>query len=169
MTTDDGHGVAVAEVEDGPGKALRKYERGIPFREALAATVLRFLPGALVTMAGGVVLMGGSLLRPDVLAIIAGGAGLLSLGFGAGLEIVRRWLYPDAGIMGRRSVVAGLVSPLGAFVAGVLAGPMVATSVLGLLFLPALVIAVVMFFAWLEPTPEEKRGSEFEGSLTGDR
>lgn len=166
MTTDEGNGVAVDDVGGGPGKALRKYERGIPFREALAATVFRFLPGALVTMVGGIMLMGGSLLRPDVLAIIAGGAGLLSLGFGTGLEVVRRWLYPDADIVGRRSVVAGLVSPLGAFIAGVLAGPMVATNVLGLLFLPSLVIAVVMFFAWLEPTPEEKRGSEFEGSLT---
>jgi hypothetical protein len=146
---------------------LIKYERGLPFRNVLRATLLRFLPGATATLAGGLVLMGGSLFSLESLAVIAGGAGLLSLGFGAALEILRRWLYPDVELDGRRSFVAGLVSPFGAFIMGVLAGPVIAANVFGFLFLPALIIGIVMFCAWLSPTPEEMRGSEYEGSLDG--
>ena len=60
------------------------------------------------------------------------------------------------------SSVAGLVFPLWASIAGVLAGPVLATNVIGFLFVSALLIAGVTFLAWLGPTPEELRSPAYD-------
>lgn len=159
----------MATVEHGVGSELVPYERGLSLRTTVKATLGRFLPGATLSLAAGVGLMGATPFSVGWLewaVVLGGAAGILTLGFGVGLEMLRRRLYPDAKVDGRRSFVAGLVAPLGAFIANVIGGPIVAgLDVLGFLFLPALVIAVVMFFAWLTPTPEETRGAEYEGPL----
>ena len=158
-------GTGLQGADEGSGTALIKYERGLPFPKVLKATLVRFLPGSVVTLIAGLLVLGGNLTSMDLLGVVAGSAAFLSLGYGVGLEALRRWLYPDADVDGRRSFVAGLVAPLGAFIAGVLAGPMSTVGVLGFLFLPAFIIALLMFFAWLTPTPEEMRGPEYEDSL----
>ena len=70
---------------------------------------------------------------------------------------MRRWLYPDAKMTGYRSFVAGLFAPSVWFIWGGLGlrvSEVVAWSMFPLL---GLVLAVVMFVAWLTPTPEEMR------------
>ena len=141
------------------------YVRGVPLASTLRAVLTRFLPGAATSVVAGVTLTMGRL--PEItfesVVVMGAAAGIMSLGYLAGLELLRRHLYPDAAVEGRRSFVAGLLAPFGAFITGVLGSPVLATTVVGFLFLPALVIAVVMFFAWLTPTPEEMRARGTKG------
>jgi hypothetical protein len=86
----------------------------------------------------------------------------LALGYGIGLEGLRRWLFPDAGVDGRRSLVAGIVSPLALFtwvtvVAESLGGLTLPVGV-GVLLLVGFLMAVVMFFPWL--TSDEAGASD---------
>ena len=77
--------------------------------------------------------------------------------------MIRRWLYPDAQIDGRRSFIAGIMSPAAVFIVGVFAGPLFSgLQLLAMLFSVALVSAVLMFFAWLSPTPDDMRSPEYE-------
>ena len=82
-------------------------------------------------------------------------AGALTLGFGAGLVALRRWLYPDAKVNGRRSFIVGVIAPVVVFIIGAMLGTGYRMALwLGALFLASLSLAVLMFFAWLTPTPE---------------
>ena len=153
--------------EDGDSTSVQlvPYERGLPLSTALRGTFGRFLPGTVLSLAAVFTFLGGG--GPGVwpeAIVLVGGTGLaLSLGFGAGLEALRRWLYPDARVDGRRSFVAGLMAPLLFFILGIVSSPISGQfQILGLLFLAAMVMALLMFFAWLTPTPEEMRGPEFE-------
>jgi hypothetical protein len=67
---------------------------------------------------------------------------------GLGLEAIRRWLRRDAGIDGRRSFLAGLMSP-GVLFRIDIGGVGRALTRVGLLALVGMAIAVVLFFRWL--------------------
>ena len=146
------------EPRDAESHDLLPYERGLPFRDVLKGSLTRFLPGCVVGLAG--ILAWG---QPDILANLPGYLALVAVatvGFGIGLEGLRRWLFPDAKIDGGRSFVAGLMvgpiwfSVIVASMIPALQGPQAWA------FFPliGLILAVLMFFAWLTPTPEEKRG-----------
>lgn len=159
-------GTSTNEIAEAAGRATRAvvpYERGLPLSSTVRATLTRFLPGAATSVVAGITLASGRF--PDITAesvlVVGAVVGMLSLGYLVGLEALRRWLYPDAAVEGRRSFMAGLMAPIAAFITGVLADPAIGTNVMGFLFLPALVIAVVMFFAWLTPTPESMRAAEY--------
>ena len=99
----------------------------------------------------------------EALFMLVSGIGTLAVGFGGGLEVIRRWLFPDAQIDGRRSFVAGIMAPAAVFIAGVFLGPFSSgLALLGMLFSVAMVSAVLMFFAWLTPAPEDMRDPEYE-------
>ena len=145
------------------GKELVPYKQGVSLGTVIRASLGRFLPGSILGLGSVFALLG---LGPGewlgAAAIFGAGVGALTLGFGLGLEALRRWLYPDAKVEGRRSFVAGLMAPVAAFVTAALAGSgggYVAFA--GLLFMVALITAVLMFFAWLTPTPEDMRGAEY--------
>jgi hypothetical protein len=70
-------------------------------------------------------------------------------GYIAGLELLRRWLRGDAGVEGRRSLIAGAVAPLAFFAVAIAVG---GTGPFGLLlwgFLSGFATAVSLFFPWL--------------------
>ena len=99
----------------------------------------------------------------ETIGVVVGLAGALTAGFGLGLLGLRRWLYPDAKLDGSRSFVAGLMSPLGLFIAATMtARGWNAVELSFVLVLVGVVMAVGMFFAWLAPTPEEMRADGFE-------
>ena len=79
---------------------------------------------------------------------------VVAVGFGLGLEGLRRWLFPDARASGRCSVIAGLLAPGAAFIVTVLWPSLGTLGGIGALALAGVVIAVVMFFAWLTPRDE---------------
>lgn len=145
-------------------EAMAVYLPGIPLSENLKGALGRFLPGALVGV--GAVLSftngvpGSGEVAEALLMVLAGAAGMTA-GFAAGLEGLRRWLYPDAKIAGRKSFIAGLMAPVAVFVVGILFSPAGLPMLLTLLFLVPLVLALLMFFAWLTPTPEALRDEEY--------
>lgn len=152
-----------------PGAArgtLTRYRPGLSFLEAKQAALSRFLPGATVSLLATIGAMGGvpslgEWIEAGIYVLV--GATTLTLGFGAGLELLRRRLYPDARISGRRSVIAGLLAPPAIFATlGVFLGSGVGMiEMLGLFLAVPALLAVLMFFAWLTPTPEEKLDPEF--------
>ena len=73
----------------------------------------------------------------------------------------RRWLYPGAGVTGRRSVIAGVLSPLALFITAVMGAGLNSVQIVAVLFLVGVLLALGMFFAWLSPTPEEMLGSRY--------
>jgi len=146
---------------------LVPYHRGIPASQILKGTLSRFLPGSVVGTTGLSLVLdlsarGGFL---ETVAVIAGLAGGMAVGFGIGLFGMRRWLFPDARPDRNRSFLAGLLAPLATF-AGLALGldfallPVISVST-------SLVIAVVLFFAWLSPTPESIREPGFVDESPG--
>ena len=138
------------------------YERGLSIREVLRGTLSRFLPASVLSM--GAVGAAAGMAGPglDWLVGVLGFAGALTGGFGLGMVALKRWLYPDADVAGRRSVVAGLLSPLAVFISVVLgSGLSHPAQVPVVLALIGGVMAVSMFFAWLSPTPEVMRGPQY--------
>ena len=146
---------------------LVPYKRGISLSKVAKGTLARFLPGSVIGMGalsiiippGGV----GGLRLLEFLLLHQ--VGPLAIGFGLGLVGLHRWLFPDSEVTGRRGVIAGLLSPVAMLGAGVL------TQLLGIVplpqpalvsFLVGIVMALVMFFPWLSPTPEERRADHYE-------
>ena len=130
------------------------YERGVTGDEVARATFARFYPASLV---GAAVLLPfffwGLPWESRAWEMLFSFTLPAALGFYLGLMGLRRWLYPDADVRGRRSVVAGFVSPVAAYFANAVLrtySPMVSIAV-------GVVVAVLMFFAWLAPTPAEMR------------
>ena len=137
--------------------AVAPYERGLPASDVLKGSLTRFLPGSIVGMTGLLAVVGWPVNLVGLIPEYAALLGALTLGFGAGLEAMRRWLYPDAKLSGSRSFIAGLVAPSVWFIWGGLGlgvSEVVAWSMFPLL---GLILAFTIFFAWLTPTPEEKR------------
>jgi hypothetical protein len=127
--------------------------RGIQREEAVRATLTRFLPSSILSLGIGFLLLevpvGAETLEFIVGTLLLSGA--TTIGYGLGLEGLRRWLYENANVAGRRSVVAGLLSPLAVFIGAVLFQGL-GTIGGGLLFLlVGIVMALVMFFPWLTP------------------
>ena len=85
----------------------------------------------------------------------------MTLGFGVGLTGLRRWLYPDAKVEGRRSLIAGLLSPFVVFMAAGFSGGLTIVPFVAVLVLVGVIMALAMFFAWLSPTPDEMLGPEY--------
>ena len=146
---------------------LMPYERGLSLSKVLKGTVARFLPGSVIGMGAlSALIPPGGLSGIRLLELVLlQQVGPLAIGFGLGLLGLHRWLYPDSEIQGRRSLVAGLLSPVAMLGAGVF------TAVLGLdplpppglvSFLVGIVMALAMYFPWLSPTPEEKRPDRYE-------
>lgn len=162
-SVDDGTPVSQAEsVTSG----LVAYRPGLSFREAKEAALTRFLPGAGASLLATLWFMGGVQGVEQWIEAglyLAAGTATLTVGFAAGLELLRRHLYPDARVSGRRSVIAGLLAPPAIFATlGVFLDSGVSViELLGLFVAVPAILAVLMFFAWLTPTPEELLESEF--------
>lgn len=142
---------------------LLKRARGVPRGSVLRATLGRFLPAGLFTMGSIAAYFG--LQDPSAALRIAAMLGfetvMFSVGYGLGLEGIRRWLYPDAHVTGRRSIVAGLFTPLYAGAVSVVVQGLNLVEVGLWSGTVGIVMAVVMFFAWLTPTP----GVDYEAYL----
>ncbi len=132
------------------------YERGLSLREVAKGALMRFLPASFVSMAGLAATMKLSV-GSGLLAVTGslGFAAAMTVGFGAGLLVMRPWLYPDSDVSGRRSVVAGLLSPLALFISLVFSSGLSPIAAFGALFLVGFLLALGLFFAWLTPTPGE--------------
>jgi hypothetical protein len=143
-------------------KELVPYERGLSLREVVKGTLARFFPGSVIGM--GVL---SAIIPPAGLGglrllelLLVHELGPLVLGFGLGLLGLFRWLYPDSEVTGRRSFIAGLLTPIAMLGAGVLSsGFQVQLALVS--FLVGIVMAVAMYFPWLSPTPEEKRSDRY--------
>ncbi len=147
----------------GREQGLVPYRRGVSLREIVKGAFARFLPGSLVSLGGLTLLFDISTRGGGALATVGavlGFAGALTLGFGSGLLVLRRWLYPDSRLSGQRSLLAGLFAPFALFVAAAAGVGLAQLPVL--LFVIGLITALGIFFAWLSPTPEGMRGAEFE-------
>lgn len=87
-------------------------DRGVSLRETVGGTLTRFLPGSLIVI---LPFMLEPFLNPGAwgpLTWAGATTGSLTIGFALGLEAPRRWLYPDAAVDGRRSLIAGVLAPL---------------------------------------------------------
>ena len=80
------------------------YERGLSIKEVLRGALSRFLPASVLSMGavGAAVVMPGPGQWLGWLVAVLGFAGALTGGFGLGLVALKRWLYPDADVAGRR-------------------------------------------------------------------
>ena len=89
------------------------YERGTPFIKVVTGVVGRFFPASVARFLG-VLLAFDAFPAGQVLAylIVVPYAGMFAAGFGIGLVGLSRFLFPDARVDGRRSVLAGLLAPL---------------------------------------------------------
>lgn len=90
-------------------------------------------------------------------------SGVVTLGYWLGLEGLRRRLYPDAALDGRRSVVAGLLAGAGVFSVWI---AMIESNWVGFpLIVPGtgFVLALAMFLPWLSPTPGMTEAGEEDG------
>ena len=154
------------QIQDERSAEAVRYERGVSLREVAKSTLLRFLPGSLLSM-GGLAAAMNLEASFDILAAagsVLGFAGLMTLGFGTGLIALRRWLFPDAEITGRRSFLAGALLPLALFIVAVLSSGLNSVQVAVVLVLVGVLMALGMFFAWLSPTPEEMLGAAYRPS-----
>ncbi len=145
---------------------LVPYGRGISLREVVKGTLGRFLPGSVIGMGVlAAIIPPAGLDLPRLLELLLfHEVGPLVTGFGLGLLGLHRWLYPDSEVTGRRSIVAGFLTPIAMLGAGVL------TGLLGMVpqpqpaavsFLVGIAMALAMYFPWLSPTPEEKRSDRY--------
>jgi hypothetical protein len=145
------------DLEETGSRDLVPYERGLPPSDVLKGSLARFLPGSVLGLAG---LLGAFGWPGDLWANLPGYLGLVGIatvGFGLGLEAMRRWLYPDANVDGGRSFVAGLMTGAIWFSLLTLLPALQGPQAWLVFPLIGTVLAVLMFFAWLTPTPEEMR------------
>ncbi len=136
----------------GPDSEIIPRKRGLPLKETLRGALSRFLPSSILSLSAVTAIIGSIFPLGEFLLGVLIVSGMLTLGFGAGLEGLRRWLYPDAGVDGRRSIVAGLMAPLALFIPLLFQG---VSEFLGMsvLFIVGVAMAVGMFFPWLTATP----------------
>jgi hypothetical protein len=113
-------------------------------------TLSRFLPASVISLGVVELFVGASYLTstPEVLSHLVLFPGGMAMGFGLGLEAIRRWLRRVAGIDGRRSFLAGLMSPAVLFIVDIVGVARSLTTV-GLLALIGMAIAILLFFPWL--------------------
>jgi hypothetical protein len=131
------------------------YVRGVPATVVARGLTTRFIPASVGIM--GVFALFPILDDPSrtgiVLSLMTAETAGIIIGYGAALSVMRRWLYPDAGIDGRRSVVAGLFSPVALGIVSVfMQGPRRGFIALACVLAGA-AMASVMYFPWLRPTP----------------
>ena len=109
--------------ETGP-ESLKPYEPGIKNSEIVIATLARFLPASIVSTLGTILVTTGFSLPSEVVFLPLMAAPVF-VGFGVGLGILRKYLYPDADVCGRRSVIAGILAPIAAISVFVALEPLV--------------------------------------------
>jgi hypothetical protein len=130
------------------------YQRGVAGDEVALATLTRFFPASLV---GTAVLLpfyfSATSWEREAAWLLGSFTAPAAVGFYLALVGMRRWIYPDADVRGRRSAVAGFVAPIAAFCANAV----LRTHPLTLSIAVGVVVAVLLFFAWLAPTPAEMR------------
>lgn len=148
--------VDMSELQLAAASEVVPYERGVERSSVLRAVLTRFIPASAMTVGAAFWLLG-TPANVGFLTALAGVVAPLAVGFGIGLEGLRRWLYPDAEVDGRRSVIAGVLSPVALFIFMTLGITLSMAESVGLGALVGVLIAVIMFFAWLTPTPEEMR------------
>jgi hypothetical protein len=155
------------EATDNGATGLVPYKPGISLRDVVKGTLTRFLPGSVIGMGvlTAIIPPGGiSGLRLFELLVLHE-VGPLMIGFGLGLLGLHGWLYPDSEVTGRKSFVAGILTPIAMLGAGVLIGllgfmPRFQPGLVS--FIVGIVMALAMFFPWLSPTPEERRPDRYE-------
>jgi hypothetical protein len=138
-------------------RELRPDER-IPFAATLKGALGRFLPAG-VLLAFAVMAASQELGLSALVATLFFEVPLTS-GYIAGIELLRRRLRGDAGIDGRKSVIAGAVAPLVLF--AVVVG-LEGARPLGFLlwtFLSGFVTAVLLFFPWLRTASSDEAEPE---------
>lgn len=145
----------MSDLEKWSEEAPVPYEPGIERDELKSAVLSRFLPASLVSVLGVFAFLVGFPLSEFIFVPVM--LAPLVAGFSAGLELLRGRLYPDADLKGRRTVLAGLLAPLTAFVAMAITPSIDMLPAMGVFGLIGVLMAFVMFFAWLTPTPEELR------------
>lgn len=138
-----------------PGPELAPYTRGVPAEVVARGLVGRFIPASVGIMSAFALIP--ILAEPRragiVLSIMAMQTASIIVGYGATLAVLRRWLYPDAGIDGRRSVVAGLFSPLALGIVSVFTQGAQRPLQMSASLVAGAAMAVVLYFPWLRPTP----------------
>jgi hypothetical protein len=164
----DVEGIEVYLTEGTPTE-LVPYERGVSLREVGKGTLARYLPGSVLGM-GVLHLVDLPLVVPSFPAMVelllVYELGPLVIGFGLGLLVLRRWLYPDSEVAGKKSFLAGFLSPVTLVITSLLArGPGLDLALIS--FLVGIVMALGVYFRWLRPTPEEKRPEGYEPDQPG--
>jgi hypothetical protein len=115
----------------------------------------RFLPASAASLGGigaGLSLFSSTFGLPQLLVLGVEVAGL-TLGFGMGLAGLGRFLFPDANVDRRRSVVAGLCSPLYLGLVSLFTQGSGILEIAGWSALVGIGVATAMFFPWLSKTP----------------
>jgi hypothetical protein len=157
--TKEGEGLGL-QIPDEGTTGLVPYDRGVPLREIAKGTVARFLPGSVIGMGllSAIIPPAGLDLARLIELLVVHEVAPLTIGFALGLFGLHRWLYPDSEVTGRKSFIAGLLTPTAMLGLGVLLQlqPALASLLVGI------VMAVGMFFPWLSPTPEERRSNRYE-------
>jgi hypothetical protein len=147
------------------GVQVDTLSRGVPLKTVARGVLGHFLPAAAVVIAplALVTFLANPLeylLNLKVLGLLA----LTTLGFAVGLGALSPWLYPHSNPDGKRSEIAGFLSPLPWLVLGialdqwplpeVLASNLIVESVVGsvVLLTPGMALAVLAYAPWLRRT-----------------
>jgi len=135
-------------------ESLVPSEASVERSEVVTATLGRFLPASIITAFVSLAVVSGFPLESEWI-FMPMMAGILMIGFGIGLEVLRSFgfLHRDVNVRGRRSVIAGILSPFAyaglAFLVtrfSDLRGTFLPAIGMSALFLIGVVLAFVMFF-----------------------
>lgn len=146
--------------------------RGISAATVRRGVLTRFLPGSVggVAVLGAAVAMGARSFGLSQLLVLGVGTAGLTLGYGLGLTALRRFLYPDAAVAQRRSLVAGLCSPLYLGLVSIFTQGSNLFEIGGLSVLTGAAVGLGLFFPWLTRTPgegSENTAASAEGKANG--
>jgi len=148
----------VGEIEKRvPGGVVQ--EKGLPDGVVAQGVLKRFFPASFGSL--GVLVWGLSLgsLEFGVHQAMVLGVEVASLtaGFGLGLVGLKRLLYSDAAVNGRRSIVAGLCSPLYLGLASIFMQGSNLLEIAGVSILTGAGVSFAMFFPWLSRSPSKEK------------
>lgn len=136
-------------------------------RDIVRGALTRFYPGAVAGMAATAIAVGPfEFAASQVPRFIGGsllGAAIATAGYGLALSLVRKRLRPDAAVVGRKSVVAGVAAAIATVaLLPLIPGGIAANIAVGVAggFLATLGI----YFPWLSGSPEPTKDPASRGA-----
>jgi hypothetical protein len=129
--------------------------RGVPGTSVRKGILKRFFPASALSLGGlaSALFVADGAVSLGQLLLVGLEVFSLTLGFGIGLAALKAFLFPDAKVEGRRSLVAGLCSPLYLLLVSMFTQGSDWFQIAGWSTLTGFAVALVLFFPWLSRSP----------------